>query len=192
MLNALRKAFHTLFESKSQLFIKSKTTKIFLKQAETVSRIFLSIENLAHHVMIQRIYVALSRSWAREEPLGIFVQLALYSKKDCIGFFVQIVLMTLYINYDLLSFESLDALFNAFSTSPMDELLRYHNPTPSELEQLASGKSSLLTDSQLESFKERQEVYERRQRVLNSDSVRLDLIVLAGIIAMTGLVFATK
>lgn len=185
MIKYFRKVSNTMTDTSSQLWVKIKTTKVLEilehipRWVERSSRVYLIYDNLHVLRVIQNILMRCAYADVREE---------------CLRVLVQVILTFFFITHDMLTFEIIDAIFNPYLTPPSDQLIHYItaseylNATPSQLEQLALGDISLLTDYQLECFEERYEVYERQQTALNPKSypIRWELIIVA-IVLVTGL-----
>jgi hypothetical protein len=104
-------------------------------------------------------------------------------QSECLNILVQVSILYFYILFDVVKPEFVDAFFHSGPPSDNPAFYvtahTYFNATELQLQQLASGDLSLLTESQLEAFENRHDLYEQRQAELNSKwyHVRFDLIL---------------
>lgn len=175
----LTKSYDAVKNYMGTIQVKFQTFKTleFLKQiprwVERMARAYLFWENLVLDRVVQRFLATCAETDIRDE---------------CLRILVQVMLTYFFLTFDLLSMEMLDAIFNGGipSDRPEDYLTVdvYLKATSLQLDQLASGDMSLLTEDQLRSFEQRYEVYDQREKVFASKwyFVRIDLIIIAVVV----------
>jgi hypothetical protein len=165
-------------EFKNKILITISNLKVLetLKQlprwAERIARWYLFRENFYIHDAIARLLLR------NDVPLALkAVEGPMHIATFYITFF--------FLMYDFLNPVFIDAFIN--SGVPTDNMadyitaFEYTHATPGQLEQLAAGDSSLLTEDQLERFNKRYEIYNNSQKIVKPEwhSVRWDIILVA-------------